>query len=575
MFRSMGALLCACVILCTPLAACVASGCPDGQDQDGGDCVGAEQDDAGAAALDAAIDAPEGRPMPADAGSGLAAHDAEPPDAAPIDVPDASADAAEADAGPCDGAMPMVCYGDDDGDGHARSDAPAMTQCGACGAGTTDVAPAVGAADCSDSDDAAHPGAAELCNDFDDDCDGRVDEGAEAACLYANASGACTEIGLCSMGACDAGFGDCDEDHSNGCEQSLDEMSACGACGVACDADFAVCEGRGPACSCVAPAYGDGVECHGLGPLSAGGNRSCAIGANAQLECWGAGPETGVSNPVQGTTFRQISVGTEHSCGVRFDGRVVCWGSEADNDYGEANPPGEDAFVQVVVGRDHSCGLEASGRARCWGVSSGVDDFGQADVPFETFRQLSAGLQHTCGIKLDGSVVCWGRGQAVTGACGGVPAACGQSVAPAGQYMSIAAGGVHTCALTLAGEVVCWGAGTADGGTGGDFGQANPPAGSFVQLAAGMLHTCAITAAGAVRCWGAGDADGGTLIHHGQAVPPEGLVARHLAAGGLHTCALNSDDDVVCWGLDDQGQAPDAVIGPFPSIPSEPQEPAP
>ncbi|MBI5531449.1 MAG: putative metal-binding motif-containing protein [Deltaproteobacteria bacterium] len=52
--------------------------------------------------------------------------------------------------------------------------------------------------DCDDSDPAVHPGAAELCNNADDDCDGLVDNGADADC-----GGGTCENGKCT--APDAG----------------------------------------------------------------------------------------------------------------------------------------------------------------------------------------------------------------------------------------------------------------------------------------------------------------------------------------------------------------------------------
>ncbi|MSP59574.1 MAG: hypothetical protein EXR72_04390 [Myxococcales bacterium] len=49
-----------------------------------------------------------------------------------------------------------------------------------------------------------------------------------------NASAACNG-GVCSVGACKMGFGDCDNNIQNGCEAPLDaDLKNCGACGQAC-----------------------------------------------------------------------------------------------------------------------------------------------------------------------------------------------------------------------------------------------------------------------------------------------------------------------------------------------------
>jgi hypothetical protein len=54
-----------------------------------------------------------------------------------------------------------------------------------------------------------------------------------AACTLPGATPACVD-GLCAVGACDAGFGDCDVDPVNGCELALVTLTDCGACGTAC-----------------------------------------------------------------------------------------------------------------------------------------------------------------------------------------------------------------------------------------------------------------------------------------------------------------------------------------------------
>ena len=71
----------------------------------------------------------------------------------------------------CDGEE--QCYADGDADGYTDGGLVASSDLTCSGAGTADASVATG--DCDDDDDAVHPGADEVCNDRDDDCDGTVD----------------------------------------------------------------------------------------------------------------------------------------------------------------------------------------------------------------------------------------------------------------------------------------------------------------------------------------------------------------------------------------------------------------
>lgn len=85
----------------------------------------------------------------------------------------------------------------------------------------------------------------ERCNGMDDDCDGQSDEGFDLqtdpincgacmnACSVPNATVACT-AGSCGVVDCRAGFGDCNGDTADGCENNLASADHCGACGNAC-----------------------------------------------------------------------------------------------------------------------------------------------------------------------------------------------------------------------------------------------------------------------------------------------------------------------------------------------------
>jgi sugar lactone lactonase YvrE len=145
------------------------------------------------------------------------------------------------------------------------------------------------------------------------DCDGNEQNGCEAdvrldagncggcgnACgAPPNATAGCTG-GICGVGACNPGFGDCDGDPTNGCEAPLDTAQNCGACGNACtnahgtsacvngacvatcDAGFGDCDPQG----LVSTLAGNGGWAHVDGP-----------GASAQFQYPGAAAVDGAGN---------------------------------------------------------------------------------------------------------------------------------------------------------------------------------------------------------------------------------------------------------------------------------------
>lgn len=83
------------------------------------------------------------------------------------------------------GCTPQTFYFDGDGDGVGATRAEPMLGCpGAPPAGYVETSD-----DCDDSYSNVHPGAPELCNEKDDDCDGEIDEGSDPVELYPDPDG--------------------------------------------------------------------------------------------------------------------------------------------------------------------------------------------------------------------------------------------------------------------------------------------------------------------------------------------------------------------------------------------------
>jgi hypothetical protein len=223
-------------------------------------------------------------------------------------------------------------------------------------------------------------GACELveCDPLRGDCDGMPENGCEED-LSTNLlrCGACeTECptgvmngamecagGMCRL-ACDPGFGSCDSRIDNGCEQSVADPSACGACGVSCLEPEPLCAslpeggyacaagcGTGTLCgeSCV-DTQSDATHCNGCDIQCASGMNAspiCTAGA-CSLRCdpgfddcdAASGCETTVALDVShcGECDNACSVPpystatcSDGTCGFRCDaGRADCTGGAAD-----------------------------------------------------------------------------------------------------------------------------------------------------------------------------------------------------------------------------------------------------
>jgi hypothetical protein len=185
-------------------------------------------------------------------------------------------------------------FGDCDGsDGNGCEDPlDSLTHCGGCGIGCSrDYASATCAGDtCRIAACIAGAG----------NCDGNDANGCEdplesvtncgacgTPCTRPNATATCAGE-LCRIAACNGGFGNCDGNDGNGCEDPLDSLSSCGGCGVGCSRPNAIATCGGDVCAIASCAAGFG-NCDG------DGGNGCENTLDSVTHCGGCG--VGCSRP--------------------------------------------------------------------------------------------------------------------------------------------------------------------------------------------------------------------------------------------------------------------------------------
>ncbi len=112
-------------------------------------------------------------------------------------------------------------YIDKDGDGYG------VASSGLCLCGPSKSNTASQPGDCDDSDAAINPGADEICDGVDNDCNGKTDDGtASQGCPGGCVGGSCS-------GACPSGFVDLNASATDGCECAIAASTGGGSCGGA------------------------------------------------------------------------------------------------------------------------------------------------------------------------------------------------------------------------------------------------------------------------------------------------------------------------------------------------------
>lgn len=358
--------------------------------------------------------------------------------------------------------------------------------------------------DCDDTDPLVYAGALERCNGVDDDCDGVLDEGANEWCtMRARATGdtevtaSCgvnAGIARCVVSSCGALSADCDRVLGNGCETDL-------------RTEVANCGGCGIAC-------GSGICDDGL----------CVP----------------VLDPSE--RFLTLEASSEGVCGLTDAGHVGCWGDVGIFTRRRMSLLSDSAgllenVLDVAIADRCACVLQTGGQVSCAGLRSDGED---AVAMCALFGGGSGLIAMTPIAGLD-------------------------------DVVDIAQGSDHGCVVRGPNrEVWCVGEerllGTSDGEASEDLVQVGVMGGGVLdqvtQIDAGEQSTCAVRNGTQVLCWGENEdallGRGNTSVPTGNALlaaPIDTAVSFHrVEVGRLHACAINSSNEVYCWGSNGGGQ---------------------
>ncbi len=314
--------------------------------------------------------------------------------------------------------------------------------------------------------------------------------------------------------------------------------------------------------------------------LTAGNWHNCALTADKDVACWGAGY---FGQPLLEGPFKALSAGDLHTCAVRDNGRIRCWGLNnwlgasgwsrsplspnlRDNTVRVENLTTAYTFGSVAAGWYHTCGIldgqgsQTEGQALCWGHNY----FKQANVPLKgdsqtyTFSQLDAHYFHTCGVldgqggQTEGKILCWGEDFSAPVAEGLAGNAYGQATVPEElaevAFTAVSAGRWHTCGIRADnGRLACWGRDTF-AAVPGDLKNV-----AFSRVSASRSFTCGITRTSRVKCWGQTATNTNAPYTTNQFHVPAAyanLDFQSVAVAIYHVCATRTNGRIYCWGAD-------------------------
>ena len=134
---------------------------------------------------------------------------------------------------------------------------------------------------------------------------------------------------------------------------------------------------------------------------------ACARSADDAWSCWGGwwGIEETHDGYVFDWTLPEETLvemeGTNGNiCGLDEDGAIHCWGM---SNWGVTEPPEGTGYRDLSVGGNHACAINASDEVECWGDVEVWQRYMEGQ-----WLTFDAGPWMDCGIRDDGEIDCWG-----------------------------------------------------------------------------------------------------------------------------------------------------------------------